>query len=283
MTGFARVEKQVGDSRLVWEIRSVNYRYLDIQLRLPEMFRPLEMPLRARAADTLGRGKFEAVLHCQAGTAGTVPIEVDLERLSALRAALTDLGKVIEAAPPDPLAVLAWPGVLREHSVDPAALVRAADFLFTVALQEFDAARASEGGQMKAYIEQRLNVLDAIVSQLYERLPHARQNTVEKLRSRCEELTKDVDETRLAQEVAIIAQKMDVDEEISRLKVHLCEMRDVLNRPEPVGRRLDFLLQELNRESNTLSSKSQDKEMTFSAVEMKVLIEQIREQVQNIE
>lgn len=283
MTGFARVEKQVGDHRLVWELRSVNHRYLDIQLRLPETFRQLEMSLRARAADALGRGKFEAVLHCQKGASSTRPMELDFERLTALRTVLTDLGKVVEAAPPDLLAIMAWPGILREYSLDPTVLIRAADLLFTAALQDFDTVRAAEGTQMKAYIERRLAALDAIVSQLCERQPYARQDTVEKLRARCDELTKNVDEARLAQEVAIIAQRMDIDEEISRLKVHLCEMRDVLNRAEPVGRRLDFLLQELNRESNTLSSKSQDKQMTFFAVEMKVLIEQIREQVQNIE
>lgn len=283
MTGFARVEKQVGGDQLSWELRAVNHRYLDIQLRMPEAFRQIESALRALVAAKLGRGKFEATLRCQIGPSTSLPIELDFDRLQALRAALTEIGAVIEAAPADALAVLSWPGVMREEARDPAPLIEAATALFEAGLIAFDEARAREGAQLEAHIIQRLAALEQQVETVRARLPKARQAWLERLRAHCRQLEIELDETRLAQEIALIAQRMDVDEEMSRLRVHLGEMRQVLHRAEPVGRRLDFLLQELNREANTLSSKSQDDQMTACAVEMKVFIEQIREQVQNIE
>lgn len=283
MTGFSRAEKQVGDHRLTWELRAVNHRYLDIQLRLPETFRPIESELRVRASSLLSRGKCEATLRCQIADATETGIELDFERLQNLQIALTAIGRVIDVAPVDALAVLGWPGVVRQRVLDPAPLVEAAEMLFDEVLDGLVHVRAREGAELKMHIQQRLGALEELVLQVRRRFPESRQAWLEKLRSRFRQLTTDLDENRLAQETALLAQKVDVDEEMSRLQVHLGEMRDVLERSEPIGRRLDFLLQELNREANTLSSKSQDEKMTASAVEMKVLIEQIREQVQNVE
>lgn len=283
MTGFARAEKQVGDHRLAWELRTVNHRYLDVQLRLPDVFRHMESSLRARATGLLSRGKCEATLRCQIAGETENRIELDCDRLKNLQMALATIGRAIDAAPVDAMAVLGWPGVVRQQALDPAPLADAVGLLFDEALDGLIHERAREGAELKALIQQRLDALEALVGCVQRRFPASRQVWLEKLRSKCQQLAADLDEGRLAQEVALLAQKVDVDEEMSRLQVHLGEMRDVLERNEPVGRRLDFLLQELNREANTLSSKSQDEQMTASAVEMKVLIEQIREQVQNIE
>lgn len=283
MTGFACAERQIRDYRLTWELRAVNHRYLDIQLRLPDTFRKMEREFRTRATRLLSRGKFEATLRCQIAADSETRIELDREKLENLRMAVAALGNAMDVAPLDPLAVLGWPGVIRQQVLDSEPLAEAAETLFDEALNDLAQARAREGMELKALIRQRLDGLEELVSQVQNHFPESRRAWVERLRSRCQQLSADLDESRLAQETAILAQKMDVDEEMSRLRVHIGEMRDVLERLEPVGRRLDFLLQELNREANTLASKSQDEQMTASAVEMKVLIEQIREQVQNVE
>lgn len=283
MTGFARAERQVADYRLTWELRAVNHRYLDIQLRLPESFRQMEREFRSRATRVLSRGKFEATLRCQIETDSETRIELDCDRLENLRMAVVTIGKVMDVAPIDALAVLGWPGVIRQQALDPQPLAEAAGLLFAEALDELDQARAREGMELKAYIQQRLNALEGLVLQVQQHFPESRQAWIDRLSLKYRQLSADLDESRLAQEAMLLAQKMDVDEEMSRLGVHIGEMRDVLERREPIGRRLDFLLQELNREANTLSSKSQDEQVTANAVEMKVLIEQIREQVQNVE
>ncbi len=284
MTGFARAESQTPQGRLSWELRSVNHRYLDLSFKLPEEFRAVENELRNAAAARLSRGKVECALrHTREGDT-QASLTVDTTRLSQLKAALEVVAVELKAnIEPDPLRVLAFPGIVQTTGQDFAPLQAAANKLFDQALTEFSAMREREGARLVQMLRERCDGLDIHVAAVRKRYPLVRDQWVEKLRARCGELGVEVEPARLAQEVALAAQRLDVDEELSRLSSHLAEIRSVLAREESVGRRLDFLMQELNREANTLSSKSQDAEMTRCAVEMKVLIEQMREQVQNIE
>ena len=285
MTGYARNEVQGPWGRLSWELRSVNHRYLELQFRLPEDFRVLEGELRARATARLGRGKIEAALRFANEGAAPAALDIDTGRLDAVCAAMAAVSARLgsAAAPPDALRLLAWPGVVRQETSDPAPVLAAALKLFDEAMDAFADMRAREGARMAQHIQERAQLLEALSSQVRTRAPEVRSAWLERLQTRMRELAVEIDPVRLAQEAALSAQRLDVDEELSRLSSHLVEVRSALKRDEAVGRRLDFLMQELNREANTLSSKSQDAEMTRCAVEMKVAIEQMREQVQNIE
>jgi uncharacterized protein (TIGR00255 family) len=284
MTGYARAEQQGPWGRLSWELRSVNHRYLDLQIKLPDEFRVLEAELRTLAGGKVGRGKVEVALRYNRDTAVAVAAEPDRARLQELRAALVvvaeELGPI---AQPEPMRVLGWPGVIRQDAAEVAPPLAEATALFQKALTDFADTRGREGERTAAFLRERIEALAALVERVRQRAPQVRDAWLERLRARVAELGVEVEPTRLAQEVALAAQRLDVDEEMSRLGSHLTEVRDTLARDEAVGRRLDFLMQELNREANTLSSKSQDAEMTRCAVEMKVIIEQMREQVQNIE
>ncbi len=283
MTGFARVEQQAAWGRLVWELRAVNHRYLDLQLRLPEEFRVLENGLRQRGMKALARGKVEAALKYQFERGGAAPMTVDAGRLRELAGVLGDVAETTETSMPSALEVLSWPGVLRENPPDLEPLIAAAGTLFDAALKDFNQTREREGSKLQDFLEARITTMEVLVEQVRERAPQARDAWLQRMRDRCSDLGVEVEPARLAQEVVLASQRLDIDEELSRLAAHLVEVRAVLRRKEAVGRRLDFLMQELNREANTLSSKSQDEEMTRYAVDMKVLIEQMREQVQNIE
>ncbi len=284
MTGYARAEQQETWGRLAWELRSVNHRYLDLQIKLPEEFRSLENELRALASGYATRGKIEVGLRYSSESAQVKAVEVDAKQLHAVKSALELVAKELgSSSSPDPMRVLGWPGVVKTQDAATTAPVAEALALFKVALQDFADTRGREGQRMAAYIGDRLAQLAALVAQVRSRAPLVRDAWLERLRARCRDLGVDVDPARLAQEVALAAQRLDVDEEMSRLASHVKEVQDTLIRDEAIGRRLDFLMQELNREANTLSSKSQDAEMTRCGVEMKVLIEQMREQVQNIE
>lgn len=284
MTGYARAEAQDRWGRISWELRSVNHRYLDLQFKLPEEFRAIENELRTQAGTRIARGKVEAGLRYVRESAGGARIEIDAARLQQLKAALDAAAYELGATTaPDPMRVLAFPGVLRQEEADFAPLVAAARKLFEQALEDFSQTRAREGERLAAYLQERCAALDVLVGKVRARYPLVRDQWAGKLQARCRELGVEVEPQRLAQEVALAAQRLDVEEELSRLTGHLKEVRQTLARGESVGRRLDFLMQELNREANTLSSKSQDTEMTQSGVEMKVIIEQMREQVQNIE
>jgi uncharacterized protein (TIGR00255 family) len=285
MTGYARAEQQGPWGRLSWELRSVNHRYLDLQIKLPDEFRVLESELRVLAGARIGRGKVEVGLRFNRETAVTAAPEPDRARLRELRAALAVVGEELglSPAPPDPMRVLAWPGVIRQDAAEVAPPLAEATALFQKALADFADTRAREGERTAAFLRERLDAMAALVEKVRARGPQVRDAWLERLRARIADLGVEVDPQRLAQEVALAAQRADVDEEMARLISHFTEVRDTLARDEAVGRRLDFLMQELNREANTLSSKSQDAEMTRCAVEMKVIIEQMREQVQNIE
>jgi len=284
MTAFARQEADTDFGSLVWEIRSLNHRYLELSLRLPEELRPMESAVRERVNARLGRGKVECSCRFRPATGGVAPVEVDEDNLSRLLAACEDVSsRLPQAVPLNPLELLRWPGVVREQALDTGPLLQAALALLDKALDELLLSREREGEQIRSILLQRCEDMSALVVQARGYLPEIRTGLREKLQARLADLDIDVDPGRFEQELVIQLQKIDVDEEMDRLESHIGEVRRVLNRKEPVGRRLDFLMQELNREANTLGSKSVVTETSNISVELKVLIEQMREQVQNAE
>ncbi len=284
MTGFARREQSGPWGTLTWELRAVNHRYLEVGCRLPEELRRAESDFRQTISAALRRGKVDCTLDYRPATAAQGEIEID----AALVAQLLDRARDIAAlagqtAAIDPLELLRWPGVVRERAADATPIVAAAQVGLTEALKTLTEARAREGGRIREGLLQRCAMLLALVEAVSVRLPEVRARMRMRLLERLAQLGTEADPARLEQELVILAQKMDVDEELERLKGHVAEISKTLDGSEPVGRRLDFLMQELNREANTLSSKSQDAETTRAAVDMKVIIEQMREQVQNVE
>jgi uncharacterized protein (TIGR00255 family) len=283
MTAFARVDIPLASGSLQWEIRSVNHRYLEVQFRLPDAFRELEFPLRDQVRAKLKRGKVDATLRVAATTA-SAHLEINRPTLLHLLATLEQLRRdAPEAAHPDPLELLRWPGVLVE-SVHDADAVRAAVVTgFQRALDALDAHRAREGAMLANLIGAKLGEILQIVGDLRRIVAGLAHTQRARLKARIDELSISVDNDRLEQEVAILMQRADVAEELDRLEIHIVEARKNLAQPGPHGRHLDFLLQELNREANTLASKSMLAETAQRAVDLKVIIEQIREQAQNIE
>jgi uncharacterized protein (TIGR00255 family) len=283
MTGFARRERQFPWGLLAWELKTVNHRFLEMGCRLPEEFRAAEADFRQAIAASVRRGKVECSLYFRPALAAGA-LEVDAELLSSLiQRAQAIASQAGGAARIDALDLLRWPGVIRDGSRDPAPMIAAAHALLADALAELARSRDSEGSRLRDALEQRCAGLTEFAARVSDRLPEVRARMRAKLLERIAQLVSDVDQERLEQELAILAQRLDVDEEIDRLRGHVTEVRKTFGGQEPAGRRLDFLMQELNREANTLSSKSQDIETTRAAVDMKVLIEQMREQVQNIE
>ena len=285
MTGFANAERQYPFGRLSWEIRSVNHRYLEIGFRAAEEFRALEPDIRRILGEFLSRGKIDAVLRfAPAASASSSSLELNRDLTAQL---LTLHGEMQELSglkqDPDLRSLMRWTGVVEERAPDPEPLHKAALELLGEAVTGLQAARGREGEQMDAVIRERLRTIENWVSDVRSWLPDIREGLRQKLLTRIDDLQQPLDPGRLEQEVAFLAQKIDVDEELDRLDAHVNEARLVLDRDDPVGRRLDFLMQEFNRESNTLSSKSVDQRTTQAAVELKVAIEQMREQVQNIE
>ena len=285
MTGFASAEQQYNFGRLSWEIRSVNHRYFEFVFRVPEEFRVLEPEIRRILGVHLSRGKVDATLRYTPATAISSS-NLNLNRklagkLLTLQQELQELSGVEQE--PDLQSLLRWPGLVEEQAPDPQPLHEAALELLSKAAKDLQAARGREGEQMSAAIRKRLTGIERWVAQIREWLPEIRQALRQKLLSRVETLQQPLEPGRLEQAIAFLVQKMDVDEELDRLAAHVKETLLVLDRSDPVGRRLDFLMQEFNRESNTLSSKSTDQRTTQAAVELKVLIEQMREQIQNIE
>ncbi|MGP0086786.1 MAG: YicC/YloC family endoribonuclease [Steroidobacteraceae bacterium] len=283
MTGFARRERQFPWGMLAWELKTVNHRFLEIGCRLPEEFRSAEADFRAAVSASVRRGKVDCSLLFRAAIASS-SLEVDASLLASLTQRAGQIA--VQAGPAariDVMDILRWPGIVRDASRDMAPMLEAAQSLLGEALLELARFRDSEGGRLQEALEQRCGGLLEFSDRVAERLPDVRLRLLSKLRERVAQLVGDVDHDRLEQEIAILAQRLDVDEEIDRLRGHVAEIRKAFDGKEAAGRRLDFLMQELNREANTLSSKSQDIETTRTAVDMKVLIEQMREQVQNIE
>ncbi len=284
MTGFARREATGAWGTLVCELRSVNHRFLEASLRLPDELRVAEGELRARLAKQLRRGKVDCSLNYRRVVGAAGALEIDSAALERLLAAVHVVARTMpQAAAVNALDVLRWPGVVRDESAVGDELLAAAYAVFGATLEELVAARAREGLRLRELLEQRCTGLEALVVGVRARLPEVQARMRARLAERLAELAASADPERLEQELAILLQRLDVDEELERLSGHIAEVRRAIAGNEPAGRRLDFLMQELNREANTLSSKSQDLETTRSAVDMKVLIEQMREQVQNAE
>ena len=283
MTAFARNEQATAHGTLSWELRSVNHRYLEPHLRLPEAFRDLEGAVREALRQGLSRGKVECTLRFAEESAGK-PLQVDADRARQLIAAAEQVAALIQQpAPLNPLEVLAWPGVLVADAADPQALNAAALKLFDQALGELKAGRAREGAELAKLLNERLDSILDEVAALRELVPQMLAGQRAKIETRFAEMQAELDPQRLEQELVLLAQKSDVAEELDRLSTHVSEVRRVLKACGAAGRRLDFLMQELNREANTLGSKAFDPRSTQAAVNLKVLIEQMREQVQNIE
>ncbi|WP_447554725.1 YicC/YloC family endoribonuclease [Vreelandella sp. EE22] len=283
MTAFARAEQAATFGTLQVEIRSVNQRYLDPHFRLPEALRELEPTLREVLRKRLARGKVECSLRFESADTTQTPT-LNVQRLQAIADALDAIqAQVPSAEPPTTLALLNHPGVMETRSQDLDAIKAAAQALFDQALEELIDARAREGEKLGEMIVTRLDAVSEQVTQVRGFLPQILERQRTLLLERLEAARTELDPQRLEAELVLIAQKADVDEELDRLEAHVGEVRRQLTQPGPQGRRLDFLMQELNREANTLSSKSVVAETTRCAVELKVLIEQMREQIQNIE
>jgi len=283
MTAFARQTIECPWGTAAWEIRSVNHRYLETGFRMPETVRDIEMALRELARKHLQRGKVDCTLQLNiAQESGDVAVNESLAR-QYIDASEQLSGLMGNPAPVSPLDILRWPGVLKEPEIDREELKKTLLDLFGQALTQLTEGRRREGERLGQLIEQRLDAIAVEVTAVRGNLPLLLAAQRQKILDRLAEVSANLDQDRLEQELVLLAQKADVDEELDRLETHLGEIRRVLKRNEPVGRRLDFLMQELNREANTLSSKSIASDTTNSAVELKVLIEQMREQIQNIE
>ncbi|PLY17077.1 MAG: YicC family protein [Sedimenticola sp.] len=284
MTAYSRKEARDDQGEIVWEIRSVNHRFLEPFVRLPEEFRALEPMVRERLSQRLGRGKVDCSLRFSASGDAAPMLKVNERVARQVLEAANQIDHLLhEAVPARTMDILRWPGVIETQERDFTSLQKRAAELLDQAIDELIDARQREGERLGELIRQRCELMRGYVEQVRVLMPKVIAGVRERLKQRLSEVKDELDEGRLEQEMVLLAQKLDVDEEMDRLSSHLDEMEAVLKRQEPVGRRLDFLMQELNREANTLVSKSSDVEATRIGVELKVLIEQMREQIQNIE
>ena len=284
MTAYGRHDATTAMGTFSWELRAVNHRYLEFAFKLPERLRPIEPAAREQLNRQLKRGKVDVLLRFIPAEAHAAELTVNqslvaqlLEASAALRTASADV------APVDPLRLLSWPGVTGRVEADDTELHASALASLQTALDDFVGAREREGVKTRDMLLERCNAVRAIVAQVREQRPRVIQRQQEKLRAKLADLDVTVDPGRVEQELVFAAQKLDIDEELDRLDAHVGEMHAIFERKEPVGRRLDFLMQEFNREANTLGSKAADADTTGFSVELKVLIEQMREQVQNVE
>ena len=284
MTGFARESVETALGTLTWEIRAVNHRYLDVQFKLPEDLRPKEQDFRQQASAILGRGKVECSLYFRRAMDQQTEMQIDTTLVELLGARIAELSATLPAtAAVNPIEILRWPGVMKSPEIDAEPLFEYAGTLLDTALQSIAGMRLSEGSRIAEMLKSRVTEIEVIAKSVRKRMPEVLTASRVKQQERLNKLDIEADPMRLEVELALIAQKIDVDEELDRLESHLVEIRDALIDEEAVGRRLDFLMQELNREANTLGSKSADTETTKAAVDLKVLIEQMREQIQNVE
>ena len=284
MTAFARSERQGTWGRISLELRSVNHRYLEITTRLPEDLRDLEMAIKNTVGKVLSRGKIDCTLRYQACENNSEELIIDRDLVIRLAHASREIDAIIyNPSPVNSLDILRWPGVLKVPEQDPGTLRAEALSLLNDTLAELDADRRREGEKLCEFILQRCAAIPPIIATVRSQLPDILAGMRHKLLERLTELRDELDAHRLEQEMLLLAQKIDVDEELDRLGTHVDEVCAVAKRDEPIGRRLDFLMQELNREANTLGAKSISTDTTRAAINLKVLIEQMREQVQNIE
>jgi len=284
MTGFARQSAESAAGTMTWELRAVNHRYLDVQFRLPDELRPQEQAFKQQVSSVLRRGKVECALHFRRAFDQSAELKLNADLIEVIGTRVTEIrNTVADAAAPNAIDILRWPGVIAETEVDSEPLQTEAAELLDKTLHAMADMRRSEGERIKEMISTRCDDIAVIAASVRERLPAVLEGAHAKQRERIDRLDVEADPARLEVELALISQKLDVDEELDRLDSHVTEIRQTLDSDEAVGRRLDFLMQELNREANTLGSKSADAETTKAAVELKVLIEQMREQIQNVE
>ena len=282
MTAFASGERATPWGTLGCELRSVNHRFLELGVRLPDELRALEPALRERVAGRVARGKIDLTLRLRSPE-GEGALQLNAARLRELSELALDLDSRVPRLRTELTELLQFPGVLQSQATDPAELQAQALSLLDEVLDEFVRAREREGGKLAAVITERVDGIAALASEVRAMMPQIRAGQRTKLEARLADLAQPLDNGRLEQELVMWLQKLDVDEELDRLDSHVAEARRVLKLKEAVGRRLDFLLQEFNREANTLGSKSVDARSSAAAVELKVLIDQVREQIQNIE
>jgi uncharacterized protein (TIGR00255 family) len=284
MTGFARQNAETPSGTLTCELRAVNHRYLDVQFRIPDELRVKEPELRQQVAGVLKRGKVDCSLHLRRTAAGGQELAIDRDLVAQIAARVAEISRILpDIEEPDPMDILRWPGVVLEPETDTEPLFEDARELLAQTLAALSSMRRSEGDRIAEMLRSRCADISSIAQGVRERMPEVLVAIRQRQKDRLDKLDIDADPQRLETELALVAQKLDVDEELVRLDSHVTEILDVIERDEPVGRRLDFLMQELNREANTLGSKSADTETTKAAVELKVLIEQMREQIQNVE
>ena len=283
MTAFGRDRAETTGGRLTWELRTVNHRYLDISLRLPEELRQIETDARKRITSILGRGKVDGSLKFQHDV-GASEINIDNTVVTRLMAAVTTIQKRTGDIQPISTAdILQWPGVMTSPEMDVSSLAAAALAGLDRVLTELVQTRSREGVDLAKHIELRLVAADKVVMEVKSLMPEVIQAFRDRIRERLSEIQQDLDPARLEQEMVIFTSKSDITEEIDRLATHIDEVRRVIKKGGSVGRRLDFLMQEFNREANTIGSKATDIRITNASIELKVLTEQMREQVQNIE
>lgn len=284
MTGYAALDRDLGAARLALELKSVNGRFLDLNFRCAEELRFLEMPLREKLAAAIGRGKVDCRLYLQPNAAATPQLAPNLALVQQLAALDGQVREVLDSAAPLSVAeVLRWPGVLASEAISPERLQAECFALLDAVLAEFLASRAREGARLADVLRERAARMRAEVAKVEPMVPVAIADYTERLATKLREAVAALDEERIRQEIGVFAAKIDVAEELARLVTHLNEVERVLAKGGAVGKRLDFLMQELNREANTLASKSVSAAVTAIALELKLLIEQMREQVQNLE
>jgi len=284
MTGFAREDTETTFGTLTCELRTVNHRYLDVHFRLPDELRAKEIELRQRIGSRLKRGKVDCSLHIRRSGGAAAALEINEQLVRQIGARIDEIATILPATQAvDPVDILRWPGVVEEPQIDADPLFAAAADLLEHTLGELGQMRSSEGERITDMLETRCKDILFLATDVRRRMPDVLGAVRAKQQERIDKLDVDADPARLETELALVAQKLDVDEELDRLESHISEIRTTFQSKEPVGRRLDFLMQELNREANTLGSKSADAETTKAAVELKVLIEQMREQIQNVE
>ena len=282
MTAFGRMEESGEWGNIIWEIRTVNHRYLDMVIRLPEELRMLDPVVRETISSRIKRGKVDCTLRIEPGTVTSSDLPVNKELVDKLVHAaealsMTNPGRI------NPFDILRWPGVINKETMDMEKMSDQLLSLLSGTLDHLVNTRTREGQKIKSMIIERCDKTAEQVQQIRTKIPAIMENIRERYLSRAQELNTELDKERLEQEMLLLAQKMDVAEEVDRLQAHIDEVKRVLEEKQPVGRRLDFLMQEMNREANTLGSKSTHIDTTNASVELKVLIEQMREQIQNIE
>jgi uncharacterized protein (TIGR00255 family) len=284
MTGFASTTREFTAGMLSLELRAVNHRYLDVQMRLPEELRIIEPQLREMISGKVSRGKLECRVGLNQLDSTAPTLELNHDYLQRLLSVANELQTVATDAKGLSVGeLMRWPGVLKSNELAPEVLHQLCLESLASVLGDFNASRAREGEKLKGVLLERVQAMEGIVAAIKPKLPQILDAYMAKLSGRLREALDNIDDDRIKQEFALFAQKIDVDEELSRLTTHLTEVRRILRADGQAGKRLDFLMQELNREANTLGSKSVSAETTQASVELKVLIEQMREQIQNIE